>query len=67
MRMMVLAIAISPEKEKLVVQLYSESKSYREISKMARISVRDIKPILQKYGADILKWTGWSDSWMMNS
>lgn len=52
--MMVLAIAISPEKEKLVVQLYSESKSYREISKMARISVRDIKPILQKYGADIL-------------
>lgn len=37
-----------------MVQLYSESKSYREISKMARISVRDIKPILQKYGADNL-------------
>ncbi|MGA7368625.1 MAG: hypothetical protein WBX01_05800, partial [Nitrososphaeraceae archaeon] len=47
-------MAIAPEKEKLVVQLYRENKSYREIAKIARISVRDIKPILQKYGADNL-------------
>jgi hypothetical protein len=47
-------LAVIPVKEKLVVQLYSEGKSYREISKIARISVRDIKPILHKYGADNL-------------
>jgi hypothetical protein len=47
-------LAIIPEKEKLVVQLYKEGKSYREIARIARISVRDIKPILQKYGADNL-------------
>jgi hypothetical protein len=35
-----------------VVELHKEDKSYRDISKIARISVRDIKPILQKYGVD---------------
>jgi len=40
-------------REKAIVQLYNEGKSYREISKIARISIRGIKPILQKYGADI--------------
>ena len=35
-----------------MVELHKEGKSYRDISKIARISVRDIKPILQKYGAD---------------
>ena len=40
-------------REKAIVQLYNEGKSNREISKIARISIRDIKPILQKYGADI--------------
>jgi hypothetical protein len=45
-------LAVNPEKEKLVVRLHSESKSYREIAKIARISVRDIKPILHKYGAN---------------
>jgi hypothetical protein len=40
------------EKEKLVLELYREGKNYRQIAKIARISVKDIKPILQKYGAD---------------
>jgi hypothetical protein len=39
-------------REKLIVELYREGKPYRDISKIARVSVRDIKPILQKYGAD---------------
>ena len=37
-----------------MVQLYRDGKSYREIARIARISVRDIKPILQKYGAENL-------------
>lgn len=45
-------LSIRQEREKAVVQLYREGRSYREISRIARISVRDIKPILQKYGAD---------------
>jgi len=34
------------------VKYYQEGKSYRQIAQLARISVRDIKPILEKYGAD---------------
>jgi hypothetical protein len=34
------------------MDLYREGKNYRQIAKIARISVKDIKPILQKYGAD---------------
>lgn len=36
------------EKEKLVVELYENGKSYHEIAKEARISLRDIKGILDK-------------------
>lgn len=43
---------IRQDREKIVVELHKEDKSYRDISKIARISVRDIKPILQKYGVD---------------
>ncbi|MGA7369507.1 MAG: hypothetical protein WBX01_10285 [Nitrososphaeraceae archaeon] len=32
--------------------VFREGKNYRQISKIARISVKDIKPILHKYGAD---------------
>jgi DNA invertase Pin-like site-specific DNA recombinase len=37
-----------PEKERLVLELYSKGKSYREIAKEARISPRDIGRILNK-------------------
>jgi hypothetical protein len=47
-------MSVRQDREKLIVELYRKGGSYREISKMARISVRDIKPILQKYGADNL-------------
>jgi transposase len=36
------------EKEKLIVELYNQGKNYKEIAKIARVSVRDIKPILEK-------------------
>ena len=36
------------EKERLVLELYSQGKTYREISKEARISLRDIGVILNK-------------------
>jgi hypothetical protein len=36
------------EKEKLIVELYNQNKTYKEIAKIARVSVRDIKPILEK-------------------
>ena len=54
-------MATIPEKEKLVVQLYRENRSYREIARIARISVRDIKPIPQKYGADSVSGYAASD------
>ena len=41
------------EKEKLVLDLYYiEGKTYAEIAKEARISLRDIGPILKKSGSD---------------
>jgi chromosome segregation ATPase len=36
------------EKEKLIVELYNQGKNYKEIAKIARVSVRDIKPVLEK-------------------
>jgi hypothetical protein len=38
------------EKEKLVMELYEEGKTYHQIAKEARISLRDIGPILNKAG-----------------
>ena len=41
------------EKENLVLDLYyNEGKTYAEIAKEARISLRDIGPILKKSGSD---------------
>ena len=41
------------EKENLVLDLYyNERKTYGEIAKEARISLRDIGPILKKSGSD---------------
>lgn len=36
------------EKERLIVDLYNAGSSYREIAKEARVSLRDIKGILDK-------------------
>ena len=36
------------EKEKLVLELYSQGKTYRQIAEEARICPRDIKAILEK-------------------
>ena len=36
------------EKEKLVLELYSQGKTYRQIAEEARICPRDIKTILEK-------------------
>jgi hypothetical protein len=40
------------EKEKLVLELYSQGKSYHEMAKEARVSLRDIGPILKKSGVE---------------
>ena len=43
------------EKQDLVIKLHKEGKTYREIAHIARVSVRDIKPILkteQKLGTN---------------
>ena len=36
------------EKEKLIKNLYDQGKTYQEIAREARVSVRDIKPVLEK-------------------
>jgi hypothetical protein len=36
------------EKEKLIEDLYDHGKTYPQIAKEARVSARDIKPILEK-------------------
>ena len=36
------------EKEKLIEDLYNQGKTYQQIAKEARVSVRDIKPALEK-------------------
>ena len=48
------------DRDRLIVKYYKEGKSYRQIAQLARISVRDIKPILKEYGAD--KAVGYSDA-----
>jgi DNA-binding CsgD family transcriptional regulator len=42
----------SNPKERYVVELRKKGMSYRRIAKEVMISVRDIKPILVKYGVD---------------
>jgi hypothetical protein len=49
---MLLLNGYSNPKEKLVIKLRKEGKSYRQIAEEARISPRDIKKILVKYGID---------------
>ena len=36
------------EKEKLILDLYNEGKTYKQIAETARVSPRDIKPVLEK-------------------
>jgi DNA-binding CsgD family transcriptional regulator len=36
------------ERERFVIDLYNQGKNYREIAKEARISLRDIEPIVKK-------------------
>jgi hypothetical protein len=36
------------EKEKLIEDLYNQGKTYQQIAREARVSVRDIKPVLEK-------------------
>jgi chromosome segregation ATPase len=36
------------EKEKLILDLFNQEKTYKQIAKIARVSVRDIKPVLEK-------------------
>ena len=43
-----MSILTRQEKERLVLELYNQGKTYREISKEARISPRDIGIILNK-------------------
>ena len=43
-----MTILTRQERERLVLELYNQGKTYREISKVARISPRDIGIILNK-------------------
>jgi hypothetical protein len=43
-----MSILTKEEKENLVLELHSSGKTYPEIAKKARVSVRDIKPILER-------------------
>ena len=36
------------EKEKMILDLYNQGKTYKEISEIVRVSPRDIKPVLAK-------------------
>lgn len=36
------------EKEKLILDLYNQGKTYKQIAEIARVSPRDIKPVLEK-------------------
>ncbi len=57
---MLLPNGYSYPKERLVVKLRKEGKNYRQIAEEARISPRDIKPILVKYGVDDI--SGYSEN-----
>jgi hypothetical protein len=52
----------SNPKERHVVELRKEGMTYQQIAKEARISVRDIKPILDKYRVDDLSGYSGNDS-----
>jgi hypothetical protein len=43
-----MTILTRQKRERLVLDLYDQGKTYREISKQARISLRDIGAILNK-------------------
>lgn len=36
------------EKEKLILDLYNQGNTYKQITKIARVSPRDIKPVIEK-------------------
>src|SRR5215211_3064712 len=36
------------EKEKLILDLYNQSNTYKQIAQIARVSLRNIKPVLEK-------------------
>ena len=36
------------EKEKLILDLYNEGRTYKQIAEIARVSPRDIKPVIEK-------------------
>ena len=36
------------EKEKKILDLYNQGKTYKEIAEIVRVSPRDIKPVLEK-------------------
>src|SRR5918995_2562556 len=50
--MMMSAGLTRQEKEQLVLELYNQGKNYHEIAKEARISLRNIGPILNKSGVE---------------
>src|ERR671918_2962071 len=50
-----MTILTRQERERLVIELYNQGKTYREISKEARISPRDIGLILNKVIAEKTK------------
>jgi hypothetical protein len=47
---MMKTLSTRQEKEKLVVELYNQGKTYAQIAKEAHVSLRDIGPILSKAG-----------------
>jgi hypothetical protein len=49
------------EKEKLIEDLYDQGKTYKQIAREARVSVRDIKPILEKAEKEREKELGIAD------
>ena len=54
-----MTLSVRLQKERRVVELRKEGKNYQQIAKEARISVRNIKPILDKYGVDdVTGYTG---------
>src|SRR5215208_3021820 len=57
-----MTILTSQERERLVLDLYNQGKTYREISKEARISPRDIGVILNKVFEDKTEAKGQQDN-----
>ena len=57
-----MTILTRQERERLVLELYNQGKTYREISKEARISPRDIGVILNKIVEQKTKAKGQQDN-----